>query len=268
MGLRPIVLTAVAGAALLAPSALGASQVHTPKRGQYVGETRQDREFTLYKARKRVSRVEFEFDCGFASGRSAVRRIKLHRTKRGYAFSFKGRRSVTYADGSSPQKASLSIAGRFARGGTKARGTLRVKSKHCGGSGKVRWSARYTSPPVKTPKRGTYGGKTAQGLDVALYVSERSIDLADIQFSCGAATGRTSLNSIPMRRTRKGYAFEISANGSVTYSDDHPDENAAVTIAGRFRPAGGRASGRLSVDAPRCGASGPVSFAVKRRTDS
>ena len=259
----------IAAAVALVEPATGlahrAAHVKAPKRGQYIGETRQDREFTLYVARhRRVSRVELQFDCGYASGRGVVRHLKLHRTKRGYRFSFKGRRRVSYADRSPGQRALIAISGRFARTGTKARGRVRVKSRHCGGSGKVRWFAKRTSTPVRTPKSGSYAGKTGQGRDLGLYTSGRSIQLADIQFSCGDAVGRTSLNGIPLRRTRKGYAFDIAAHGNVTYSDDYPDENAAVSISGRFNPAGRKAAGRLTVKSPRCGSTGRVGWSVKR----
>jgi hypothetical protein len=157
------------------------------------------------------------------------------------------------------------FSGRFGRSGKKVRGRVRMSSPRCGGSGNVPWSATYTKTPVRLPKPGEYAGKTRQAQDLVLYVSGSFIQLADIGFRCGAATGRTSVNAIELRRTLKGYAFSLRANGSVTYSDGRPDENAEVDISGRFAKGGRRASGRLRVKSPRCGGTGQVRWGVERR---
>ena len=50
--------------------------------------------------------------------------------------------------------------------------------------------------------------------------------------------GRTSLNSIKLKKTPKGYAFAIKAHGIVSYSDNQDDENGAIDISGRFSRTG------------------------------
>jgi hypothetical protein len=114
---------------------------------------------------------------------------------------------------------------------------------------------------VRAPKSGEYKGA---GGTLALYVSGKSIDLAAFAFDCGAATGRTSLNAIPLKRTKRGYRFAIKANGNVTYSDDHPDENASVAIKGRFARSGKTVRGTFRVNSPRCADTGDVRWRAKR----
>jgi hypothetical protein len=116
-------------------------------------------------------------------------------------------------------------------------------------------------PRVKAPKSGEYKGA---GGTLALYVSGKSIDLAAFAFDCGAATGRTSLNAIPLKRTKRGYRFAIKANGNVTYSDSHADENASVAIKGRFARNGKTVSGTFRVDSPRCADTGDVRWHARR----
>lgn len=260
-----LVAAALLAISLLAASTAGAARVKAPKSGQYVGQTHQKREFALYLAHRRVSRVTFEFDCTYTSGRATVRHLKLRRTRHGYRFAFRGRRTVTYAGGQS-EKATLALTGRFARsGGRKARGSVRVKSHRCGGSGKVGWTATRTARRVKRPKSGTYSGKSAQGNDVTLLTSGSTIDVAALTFDCGATTGRTTLDDVPMHLTPRGYAFDIKAHGSVTYADDDSSENAAIDLSGRFTVAGTAASGHFRITSHRCGDSGRISFQVKRR---
>src|SRR2546423_3905442 len=88
---------------------------------------------------------------------------------------------------------------------------------------------------VKAPKSGKYSGGTAQHKDIALYISGKSIDLAAIQVKCRpGVTGRTSLNSIPLKKGKNVYRFSIKAHGSIGFSDQSTDENGAVNIAGAF----------------------------------
>jgi carbon monoxide dehydrogenase subunit G len=258
-----LVAAALLVASLLAVSTAGAARVKAPKRGQYVGQTHQKREFALYVAHRRVSRVTFEFDCTYLTGRATVRRLKLRHTSHGYRFAFHGRRAVSYADGQS-EKATLALTGRFAGGGRKAHGSVRVKSHRCGGSGRVAWTARRTARRVTQPKSGTYAGKTVEGNDVTLLTSGRSIEVAALKFDCGDTTGSTALNDVPLHLTPRGYAFDIKAHGGVTYADDDSSENAAIDLSGRFTVAGTAASGRFRVRSSRCGDSGPISFHVKR----
>jgi hypothetical protein len=253
-------------AVLVAAPALGATHVHAPRHGEYVGQTHQKRELALYVAHRRA-RMTFEFDCTYLSGRATVRHLKLHRTRRGFTFAFHGRRAVTYADGRSPQRARLWITGRFARSGRRAHGRLRVKSARCGGSGKLAWSAAIAPRRVRQPS-GRYDGKSAEQRPTTLIASGRSIDVASLVFSCGDATGTTNLDDVPLKLTRRGYAFDIRAHGGVTYSDDHPGENASVALSGRFAPGASKASGRFRVDSPRCGNTGWIAFRVKHAAGS
>jgi hypothetical protein len=236
----------------------------TPKRGQYIGETRQEREASLDVGRRSLKKAVFEVDCGLGSGRLSLRRVKVRETARGFEFKSRRRRPVRYDDGHAPDTASVVISGRFARTGRKATGRVRVNSPYCGES-EVRWSATYTATPVKAPESGAYSGPTKQGRDLGLSVSGDSIELAAIEFKCGNTDGHTVLNDIPMRRTREGFAFDIRAHGGVGYDDGYPDENAAVDITGLFAPSGTKASGRLRVKSPRCGGTGWVGWTATRQ---
>jgi hypothetical protein len=242
-------------------------RVKDPRQGQYVGETRQQREATLYVGSRSIKKAVFEVGCGLGSGRVVLRRVQVRKTKRGFEFESRRRRPVTYDDGHAPDKASVVISGRFARTGRKASGTVRVSSPHCGSSGEVRWSATYSPTPVRAPAPGWYTGPTKQQRKLGLYVSGESIKVAAIAFKCGTATGRTALNDVDMRRTRQGFAFDLRAHGSVTYSDGYPDENAAVDLTGVFARSGSTASGRLRVNSPRCGGTGWVGWTVARQSN-
>src|SRR4051812_31979827 len=96
--------TAVLALAALvaAPGPAGAAKkrvhVKRPKAGQYIGQTRQTKELTLYVKGRTVRLAIAELKCGLPTARVAVRHLKLHRTKRGYRFALHGRRTVTYND--------------------------------------------------------------------------------------------------------------------------------------------------------------------------
>lgn len=114
---------------------------------------------------------------------------------------------------------------------------------------------------VKAPRSGTYTGYPG---GMTLYISGNSVSLAAFSFKCGQAHGRTSLNDMRIKKTRKGYAFSLKAHGNVTYSDDHPDENAAVTMSGRFSKTGKSVVGLFRVKSPRCGSTGDVKWRAFR----
>jgi hypothetical protein len=255
-----------AGTPISAGTPVYNAPVTTPRPGQYVGETRQEREATLYVASRSIKKAVFEVDCGLGSGRLVLRRVKVRETKRGFEFASHRRRPVTYDDGHAPDRASVLISGRFARTGRRAHGFVRVSSPYCG-THRVRWSATFTATRVKAPESGAYTGPTEEGRELGLSVSGDSIELAVIEFKCGDADGHTVLNDVPMRRTRRGFAFDISAHGSVTYSDDYPDENAAIDLSGLFVPSGSKASGHLRVNSPRCGGTGRIGWTATRQRD-
>jgi hypothetical protein len=114
---------------------------------------------------------------------------------------------------------------------------------------------------VKAPRSGTYAGYPGA---MTLYVSGKSLSLVAFSFKCGEAKGRTSLNSIKLKKTKKGYAFSIKTYGNVTYSDDQPDENAAVNLSGRFSKTGKSSMGVFRVKTPRCGSTGDVKWRAFR----
>jgi hypothetical protein len=116
---------------------------------------------------------------------------------------------------------------------------------------------------VKAPKSGQYNG-TARGKDLTLIVSGKSIEIVAFSFACDGTAGRTSLDSIALKKTKKGYAFGIRAHGSITFSDNQPDENGAVDISGRFARDGKRASGVYRVRSPRCHDTGNIKWSAKR----
>jgi hypothetical protein len=117
--------------------------------------------------------------------------------------------------------------------------------------------------PVKRPKDGaTYSGHHP---GVSLVISGKRIELITIRFPCHKGKGTTNLNDFPMRKTDKGWRFDIAAHGLVTYmnSEKHPDENAAIWIHGRFSRDAKTVAGRLRVDAPRCD-TGRLLWSAKR----
>jgi hypothetical protein len=114
---------------------------------------------------------------------------------------------------------------------------------------------------VKAPKSGTYTGYPGA---MTLYVSGKSISLAAFSFKCGDTHGRTSLNAIKLKWTKKGYSFSLKAHGNVTYSDDQPDQNGTVNISGRFSKTGKSSAGLYRVKTPRCGSTGDVKWRAFR----
>jgi len=114
---------------------------------------------------------------------------------------------------------------------------------------------------VKAPKSGTYTGYPG---GMTLYVSGKSLSLAAFSFKCGQVHGRTSLNDIRLKKTKNGYTFSVKTHGNVTYTDDHPDENAAVRMSGRFSKTGKSSAGTFRVRTPRCGSTGDVKWRAFR----
>jgi hypothetical protein len=114
---------------------------------------------------------------------------------------------------------------------------------------------------VKVPRSGKYTGKPGK---LTIYTSGKSIDLVSFQFKCRNTTGTTSLNSIPLKKSKRGYRFAIKAHGSVEYADQGAPENGAVQISGRFSPAGSSAKGILKVKTRRCGSTGDINWRAAR----
>jgi hypothetical protein len=113
--------------------------------------------------------------------------------------------------------------------------------------------------PVRAPSSGKYTGR---GVDV--YVSGRSIMLFAASFRCGSTSGRTSLDDIPIRKTRSGYSFHIRIYGSVTFANYHTDQNGLFNLAGAFSRNGRRVTGTLRVSVPYCGKPHTVRWSAMR----
>ena len=122
-------------------------------------------------------------------------------------------------------------------------------------------AASGAASKVKAPKSGTYTGYPG---GMTLYVQGKSVSLAAFSFKCGAAKGRTSVNAMKLKWTKKGYKFSLKGHGNVTYSDDQPDENATVNISGRFSKTGKSSAGVYRVKSPRCGSTGDVKWKAFR----
>ena len=61
-------------------------------------------------------------------------------------------------------------------------------------------------PKVKAPKSGSeYDGNHK----LVIYISGKSIELVAFNFRCGDTTGGTSLNDIPLKKTKKGYQVGV-----------------------------------------------------------
>ena len=121
-----------------------------------------------------------------------------------------------------------------------------------------------TTSAVKAPKDGEYRHVTA-----SLFVAGKSLELVALRFACSSegapAFGATVLNGVPLKKSSTGYRFAIKAHGNVSYSDDHPDENAAIGFSGRFSRTGKTAVGRFRVKPPRCADTGNVEWRAKKR---
>jgi hypothetical protein len=116
---------------------------------------------------------------------------------------------------------------------------------------------------VRAPKSGQYSG-SPRGKDLTLYVSGKSIEVAAFSFKCADTVGRTSLDGIKLRKTRKGYKFALAAHGNISFEDGKPDENGRVDIAGRFAADGKVAKGTFRVRSPRCHDTGSIKWRASR----
>jgi hypothetical protein len=117
---------------------------------------------------------------------------------------------------------------------------------------------------VKAPRSGKYEGATTRKRPLTLYTTGKAIDLAAFQFDCKATVGKGSLNDIRLRKSAKGYRFAIRARGSISFTDEGPDENAAIAISGRFSRDGKTVRGVLRVKSHRCGDTRKVRWSARR----
>jgi len=133
-------------------------------------------------------------------------------------------------------------------------------------AGAAKHKKHYTAPKAGAK----YKGKTSDGGPLTLNVaSSKSIQIVAFRFNCKkvpGATGNTSLQSIKIKKTSKGYKFGITAFGIVGYSDnDTLNENGKITISGKFSTSAKRVSGHLRVKTPRCGDTGSLGWSAKKQ---
>jgi hypothetical protein len=124
-------------------------------------------------------------------------------------------------------------------------------------------AAKHKQPRVRVPKSGHFHGASG-GRAIDLYTQGRVIQLAAFDFKCGDVKGRTSINDIKMKWSKKGYRFGLTTNGNITYSDEQQDENGAISFWGRFTPAGNRVRGTYRVKSQRCGSTRTVEWNARR----
>lgn len=117
---------------------------------------------------------------------------------------------------------------------------------------------------VKAPKDGAkYAGATDHGGRLTIHIAGKRIEILAIRFKCRDTVAHTSLQDVPMKKTKRGYKFSIDSFSIVSYDDGAPDENAPVEIYGRFTKRAKSATGNLKVRAPRCG-TGLLGWKIKR----
>jgi hypothetical protein len=103
---------------------------------------------------------------------------------------------------------------------------------------------------VSAPRSGSvYQGSPGK---VQLAVSGRSLGLAAFSFTCSSTRGRTSLNSIALQRTSRGYRFEFRGRGGITFADGRADENGSIRFAGRFSRTARSVRGTSRVTSRHC----------------
>jgi hypothetical protein len=115
---------------------------------------------------------------------------------------------------------------------------------------------------VKAPE-GSYAGPR----DLVMQISDKTIDILAFNFPCKKhpkSHGRTSLNSIPLRKASEGYKFSIKLRGIVTFSDGRADENGTFAISGQFGRRGRSAHGRFMASVRHCGPTGKLKWSAER----
>jgi hypothetical protein len=152
---------------------------------------------------------------------------------------------------------------------TPPRGCARLHPSYerCRTGGSWRGVLTFTkrSPTARAAAlKRPFGTYTARKGRFLINVAGRSIDIAAFDFRCRSTIGRTSLNTIPIKRSRGRWRFSIRTYGNVTYSDDHVDENAKVRFSGAFSRDARLVTGNLEVRSPHCGSTGSVAWAARR----
>jgi hypothetical protein len=138
------------------------------------------------------------------------------------------------------------------------RGVLKLTAKE-----PARARAVAAAAKVRVPKSGEYRGMP-RGKDLTAVVSGKEIQIIAFSFKCADTVGRTSLNSIKLKKTRKGYKFALDAHGNISFKDEKPDENGRINVAGRFAADGKSARGTYRVRSRRCGDTGTIKWRATR----
>jgi hypothetical protein len=114
-----------------------------PKSGKYTGTAGTRRKVTMFVQAKSVSIIAFQFACKSGVGNTSLSDIRVTKTKLGrYRFGIRANGISSYSDNHVDENVSIVVSGRWAIGGDFVSGDLRVKSRHCGDTGTVHWSAR------------------------------------------------------------------------------------------------------------------------------
>jgi hypothetical protein len=138
---RLALLICVALLVALPAATAGAATVKAPK-GTYEGAAPTDA--LLQASKKAISIAAFSFRCSSTVyGRTSLNEIPVKKTDRGYRFSIVTKAIASYTDESN-ENVSIELSGRFATNAKTVSGRLRVKSKKCGDTGRVKWSAART----------------------------------------------------------------------------------------------------------------------------
>lgn len=130
-------------------------------------------------------------------------------------------------------------------------------------------AASLEKAAVVAPKSGAkYAGTTAKKGKVTFIISGKSIEIFAFDFPCGRkpASGSSSIQSLPLKRTDDGYRFKVKASGIVSYSDAQPDENGTISVSGTFSRSAKTVSGLLRIKTRRCHDTGDVRWSASRRT--
>jgi hypothetical protein len=114
--------------------------------------------------------------------------------------------------------------------------------------------AATAATTVTAPKSGAAYESRAPFF-VTLQIAGRSVEIAAFSFGCKNTFGRTSVNDFRLKRTDRGYRFNVDAKAIASYADD-TDENVNVHMSGRFSLDAKTVRGHLRVKSRKCGDTG------------
>jgi hypothetical protein len=123
----------------LALPAGAAAKVKAPN-GEYSGP----RDLVMQVSGKTIDILAFNFPCKKhpgTHGRTSLNQIPLRKTSKGYKFSIKLHGIVSFSDGHVDENGITSIGGQFGRKGKSVHGRFAESVRHCGPTGKLKWSA-------------------------------------------------------------------------------------------------------------------------------